>query len=89
MFERKFSEESLERWSKSTTIEGFSCIDIANRLFTPAHLSPSLLEKRISPSNVIDPSGAIAATSEEGKLLYLPDNQVLYFKKTVVDGEVK
>ena len=61
-------------------------VDLVNRLFTPAHLSPSLLEKCITPSSDIDPSGIISAISEEGTLLYLEDNNVLYFKKRVIEA---
>lgn len=91
VFGRNFSENGLERWSKSVSFEGHPSVDITNRVFTPAHISPSLLEKRVSPPADIDPSGILATISEEGKLLYLPDNGVLYFAKRVNQetGEVE
>ena len=86
LFECKFPENDLERWSKSVMVEGYTSVDLVNCLFTPAYLSPSLLEKHITPSSDIDPSGIISAISEEGELLYLEDNNMLYFKKHVIEA---
>ena len=82
-FERQFADGALERWSASDFMETFSSIEIANRYFTPAYLTPTLKDNSITPSPMVDPQGSILTVVKQGKMLYLPDNLVLYFKKSM------
>ena len=86
-FEWEFSDRALEKWSPSIFLDIYPFIDIANWLFTPAYLVPSKNDSIQPPTN-IDPKGLMALALAKSKMLYLPDNVVLYFKKLQTEDGV-
>ena len=87
-FERQFPDGAIDKWSEFDTYLG---IDIANRYFTPIRLAPNAKHTSVNPIVDIDPRGVMATILQEGQMLYLPDNVVLYFEKEVdrKNGSIK
>ena len=73
------------------TFDTYLGIDIANWYFTPICLAPNAKYTSVNPTVDIDPQGVMATILQQGQMLYLPDNVVLYFEKEVdrKNGSIK
>ena len=90
-FERQFPDGAIDKWSESMAFDTYLSIDIANRYFTPVHLAPNAKNASVNPTVELDPRGVMATILQQGQMLYLPDNIVLYFEKEVdrKNGSIK
>lgn len=87
-FARQFKDGALEDWKPSVLREEYLSIDTANRYFTPVADASSTATQLTFGSDV-DPDNCLNDVLKERQLVYLKDNEVLYYEKYVKDGRTR
>lgn len=85
MFSRHFSERRYKTWQPSATNQGYSCVDVSNRLLTPVKKATDIKTSPIPAA--IDPAGLLEDQVKTGRFKYLADNKVEYYERLAVVGE--
>lgn len=85
MFSRHFSERKYKMWQPTTTNQGYSSVDISNRLLTPAKDVLDVASIAIPPT--VDPAGLLEDQVKTGRSKYVADNKVEYYERLLTSGE--